>query len=259
MTKDPRGSRQDGNGRKQSEVEQFWDDTKFPDGKQFFDYEHKESGAKVLKAQHPEFETWSQGIHARSGVSCADCHMPSAIEVNHACKDILAIVGLEEPQAAIIDDFYAHLAKFPDAVKLITDAGSSIEKLKKTNPGYFTELFRAEFDEQYYESRLQVGYVHAKIGITPIWFFGAMSTYLDHIYPLLAKRGRLSPDLGNMLKAFGKAINLDTEVIMEAYIEFGFIAQIADTNEQVNQIVENLAENARQLLQGAEESGRATT
>jgi hypothetical protein len=30
----------------------------------------------VLKAQHPEFEMWSQGIHARSGVACADCHMP---------------------------------------------------------------------------------------------------------------------------------------------------------------------------------------
>ena len=32
--------------------------------------------APLLKAQHPEFELWSQGIHARSGVSCADCHMP---------------------------------------------------------------------------------------------------------------------------------------------------------------------------------------
>ena len=30
----------------------------------------------MLKAQHPEFELWSQGIHARSGVACADCHMP---------------------------------------------------------------------------------------------------------------------------------------------------------------------------------------
>ena len=30
----------------------------------------------MIKAQHPEFETWSQGIHARSGVACADCHMP---------------------------------------------------------------------------------------------------------------------------------------------------------------------------------------
>ena len=37
---------------------------------------HADTGAPVLKAQHPEFEMWSQGIHARSGVACADCHMP---------------------------------------------------------------------------------------------------------------------------------------------------------------------------------------
>jgi nitrite reductase (cytochrome c-552) len=40
------------------------------------DWTHAISGAPVLKAQHPEFETFSQGIHARSGVACADCHMP---------------------------------------------------------------------------------------------------------------------------------------------------------------------------------------
>jgi nitrite reductase (cytochrome c-552) len=40
------------------------------------DWKHAESGANVLKAQHPEFELWSQGVHARSGVTCADCHMP---------------------------------------------------------------------------------------------------------------------------------------------------------------------------------------
>jgi nitrite reductase (cytochrome c-552) len=40
------------------------------------DWDHKETGAPVLKAQHPEFEMYNQGIHARSGVACADCHMP---------------------------------------------------------------------------------------------------------------------------------------------------------------------------------------
>jgi len=42
----------------------------------FKDWSHAETGAPVLKAQHPEFEMWSQGVHARSGVACADCHMP---------------------------------------------------------------------------------------------------------------------------------------------------------------------------------------
>ena len=42
----------------------------------FKDWTHAETGAPALKAQHPEFEMWNQGIHARSGVACADCHMP---------------------------------------------------------------------------------------------------------------------------------------------------------------------------------------
>jgi nitrite reductase (cytochrome c-552) len=45
-------------------------------GETFKDWKHKETGTAMLKAQHPEFEMWNQGIHARSGVSCADCHMP---------------------------------------------------------------------------------------------------------------------------------------------------------------------------------------
>jgi nitrite reductase (cytochrome c-552) len=40
------------------------------------DWTHAISGAPALKAQHPEFELHNQGIHARSGVACADCHMP---------------------------------------------------------------------------------------------------------------------------------------------------------------------------------------
>jgi nitrite reductase (cytochrome c-552) len=43
---------------------------------QFRDWVHAETGAPVLKAQHPEFEMWNQGVHARSGVTCPDCHMP---------------------------------------------------------------------------------------------------------------------------------------------------------------------------------------
>jgi nitrite reductase (cytochrome c-552) len=52
------------------EIESYYDEIKFSDWK------HGETGAPVLKAQHPEFELWNQGVHARSGVACADCHMP---------------------------------------------------------------------------------------------------------------------------------------------------------------------------------------
>ncbi len=64
------------NGLKVEQIEAYYGKYKFADGRRFSDWKHAISGAEALKAQHPEFEMWSQGIHARSGVSCADCHMP---------------------------------------------------------------------------------------------------------------------------------------------------------------------------------------
>jgi nitrite reductase (cytochrome c-552) len=40
------------------------------------EWEHPDTGAPMIKARHPEFEVWNMGVHARSGVACADCHMP---------------------------------------------------------------------------------------------------------------------------------------------------------------------------------------
>lgn len=64
------------NGLKVEAIESYYDSYTFKDGHRFFDWKHADTGTEVLKAQHPEFELWSQGIHARSGVACADCHMP---------------------------------------------------------------------------------------------------------------------------------------------------------------------------------------
>jgi len=57
-------------GIKVDEIYSYYED------ENFHDWIHAETGAETLKAQHPEFEMWNQGIHSRSGVACADCHMP---------------------------------------------------------------------------------------------------------------------------------------------------------------------------------------
>lgn len=41
----------------------------------FVDWVHPVSKTPMLKAQHPEYETWFNGTHGAAGVSCADCHM----------------------------------------------------------------------------------------------------------------------------------------------------------------------------------------
>jgi nitrite reductase (cytochrome c-552) len=58
------------NGVDVEKIVDYYNDEKFKD------WTHAETGTEQLKAQHPEFEMWNHGIHGRSGVACADCHMP---------------------------------------------------------------------------------------------------------------------------------------------------------------------------------------
>jgi nitrite reductase (cytochrome c-552) len=142
-------------GLRVEDEEQHWNETRFPDGTRFYDYKHGESGAEILKAQHPEFELWTQGIHSRAGVACADCHMPyqrdgatkvsdhwvrsPLLNVNRACqnchhveeKEILARVGviqarnfelLQRAGQALMDQL--------DAIQVAREAGATAAQLR---------------------------------------------------------------------------------------------------------------------------------
>ncbi|TXK36489.1 ammonia-forming cytochrome c nitrite reductase [Pontibacter qinzhouensis] len=62
------------NGMTVDSMEAYYDNIDFAD------WVHPLSKAKMLKAQHPDHEIYSMGVHAKRGVSCADCHMPYRTE-----------------------------------------------------------------------------------------------------------------------------------------------------------------------------------
>lgn len=49
---------------------------KYYDEIDYYDWVHPDTGTKLLKAQHPEFETYQGSLHSKMGLSCIDCHMP---------------------------------------------------------------------------------------------------------------------------------------------------------------------------------------
>ncbi|MDA3926713.1 MAG: ammonia-forming cytochrome c nitrite reductase subunit c552 [Kiritimatiellae bacterium] len=143
------------NGLKMDDLEKHWDETNLPDGKRFFDYKHKESGAEILKAQHPEFELWNQGIHARNGVACADCHMPymregaskvsdhwvrsPLLNINRSCQtchrsseaEMMARVdSIQEKNFNLLQRGGAALMDLLDAVASAKKSGATPEQIK---------------------------------------------------------------------------------------------------------------------------------
>ncbi len=77
-------------------IEKYYEDAGFKD------WVHAETGAPMLKMQHPEFELWSTGMHARSGVACADCHMPYMREGSVKVSDHWVRSPLDNIQSACL-------------------------------------------------------------------------------------------------------------------------------------------------------------
>lgn len=59
------------NGTRIENIAQYYEDLGFKD------WEHPQSGAPMIKMQHPEYEMFTaDSTHYKAGVACADCHMP---------------------------------------------------------------------------------------------------------------------------------------------------------------------------------------
>jgi nitrite reductase (cytochrome c-552) len=152
------------NGLRVEEIEAYYD------AEGFSDWTHAETGTKVLKAQHPEFEVWSQGVHARAGVACADCHMPyqrvgamkvsdhwvrsPLLNVNRACQPCHA-VGEGELQGRVLAIQDRHHALLQRAARAATDmldaivaarkAGATDEQLKDAAALHRKAQWRIDF------------------------------------------------------------------------------------------------------------------
>jgi nitrite reductase (cytochrome c-552) len=160
----------------------------FYDEAGFKDWVHAETGAPMLKAQHPEFELWSQGIHARSGVTCADCHMPykrvggtkisdhhvrsPLLNVNNACGTCHKLEDDElVARAELIQTRHRHLVVIAldalvdliDDVKAAKEAGATVEQLAAAHDFQRKASFYVDYVEAENSSGFHAGQEAARI------------------------------------------------------------------------------------------------
>lgn len=152
------------NGVNSEDIEKYYDDVGW------MDWEHAISGAPALKAQHPEFETWSTGVHARSGVACADCHMPyiregamkysdhhvrsPLLNISRACgtchlydeEEILARAeAIQARTAELLDRAETATVELIEAIGAAEEAGATDAQLEKARALQRRAQWRTDF------------------------------------------------------------------------------------------------------------------
>jgi nitrite reductase (cytochrome c-552) len=136
----------------------------------FRDWVHAESGAEMIKIQHPEYEMSTTGIHARSGVTCADCHMPfmrdgglkisdhwirSPLDnLNNACQtchnipeEELAerVLTIQTTTAGLLRDTETAIVAAIDAIAAAMEAGATDEQLAEARQFHRSASLRWDF------------------------------------------------------------------------------------------------------------------
>jgi len=137
------------------------------DGEKFKTWDHALTGAPVIKAHHPEFEMWNQGIHAKSGVACADCHMPymrvgaqkvsdhhvrsPLLNINRSCQTCHRFSEEElKSRVELIQDRTARMKnRAMDALVELIDAEKAAQDSKK-NPERLAEARKLQRRAQFY-------------------------------------------------------------------------------------------------------------
>lgn len=140
------------------------------DSMDFADWTQPSTGARLLKAQHPEMETYLNGsIHANFGMSCASCHMEKATENGVSYTSHNLVSPLDSP--AILDTCAAcHKdVDMAEKVHAIQDQVTARETEVGNNLSAFKDkLAEAVASEAYTEEELneiRTLYRHAQ------WFF----------------------------------------------------------------------------------------
>lgn len=158
---------------------------------------------------------------------------------------------LESVCIPIIDAFYVHLFEFQETARFLTDE-TAVERLKALQRQHFVELACGDYGADYFESRLRVGLVHARIGLQPHWYLGSYLVQSTHLQDRL--REAFASDqayCGTAQLALSKVIMLDMALATDAYIHAGFVDRtVAESHAQA-------AERAqRALTERDEEAAR---
>jgi len=170
----------------------------------------------------PSRETEQRRLTEAMGITAAERASRRAF-VNLTDDDIALLRELRPVMEAeaerIVDHFYRHIEHHPELMAIIRRAGSTIDRLKQTQRRYLTELFAGQYDEAYFEGRLQIGVIHHQIGLTPRWYLGAYTIYSQLINEIIFRRYMFRPSkAGKAISAVQKVLSIDSQLAIDTYI-----------------------------------------
>jgi heam-based aerotactic trancducer len=123
---------------------------------------------------------------------------------------------VEESVHTIIESFYDNLDNNPLLIKIIND-NSSIDRLKQTLRKHIVEMFSGVMNEAFIQQRKRIAIIHVHIGLTQKWYIASFEKIFNGLIETVLTKFHHSQDQITAIKVINKLLNLEQQVVLEAY------------------------------------------
>ncbi|MDV6379072.1 globin-coupled sensor protein [Sporosarcina sp. GW1-11] len=158
--------------------------------------------------------------------------------------------------STMTDAFYKAMDAEPDLLRIISEH-SSIERLKVSLQKHMESLFEGRIDASYLEQRKTIAKIHVRIGLEPKWYLAAFEMLHDGFFTFIEQLDMPINRKFNTLRAFMKVLNLEQQLVLDAYEEFNEVNRQQVEKEKA--IVKDQVLNASRELAAISEQTSAST
>lgn len=146
-------------------------------------------------------------------------HRISLMSINQRTVDVLHRIApfIETCLSGIIEDFYAHMQKFPEGRKLFSNP-AQVTGLKNHQQGHWIRLFNVQLDEAYVEETVRIGMAHYRGRVAPHLYIAGYNFFEAALLKRVATRYQNDPQMPLMMEAISRVIGLDMDIAMSVYL-----------------------------------------
>jgi diguanylate cyclase (GGDEF)-like protein len=159
---------------------------------------------------------------------------------------------------SIVDEFYADQVTKPEIERLIGDVGT-LSRLKHHMTNYLLAMFDGVYDDVYVLSRLRVGLVHDRIGVSPKLYISSMKTLMDILKRRLAGKawdaGKCAP-CQSVMSALEKILMFDLTLVFDTYIH-ALLSQVQLRKDEIESYAQSLEEEVARRTRELSEMARS--
>uniref|UniRef100_A0A831UEK9 Heme-binding sensor globin domain-containing protein n=1 Tax=Geobacter metallireducens TaxID=28232 RepID=A0A831UEK9_GEOME len=143
-------------------------------------------------------------------------HYRFSDEDAEALKSLLPIA--QANRDLMIGDFYDYLLGIPETAAFLQD-DTLLQRLKLSHGGWFVNLFRGVYDNQYLHNLQRIGHVHVRIGLNAHFVNAAMQQVRRFAVGMIRENFPDREERRRKTEALEKILDINLDIMTASYIE----------------------------------------